>query len=141
MWINADTCKPKQNDIDFLSERVVVAVLNTRTGATFTDMDCYHYGKGRWQRWEALDKFIAYKVTHWMPIPPPQEQEKPKRSKYKWGATSFLSSFEIGEKRQFEGTYQQFRNLAAIACRLKGQYDCVWEFLKDGETMTITRTQ
>jgi hypothetical protein len=141
MWINADTCKPKQNEIDFLSERVVVAVLNTRTGVTFTDMDCYHYGKGRWQRWEALDNFLSYKVTHWMPIPPPQGVETKKRKPYRWGATSFLSSFKLGETRQFEGEYTQYRNLQAVACRLKDDFGCAWEFRKKGDLMTITRTQ
>ena len=141
MWINADTCKPQSNEIGFLSDKVVVAVLNTRTGATFTDMDCYHHGKGRWQRWEALDKFIAYKVTHWMPVPPPQEQHKKKRKPYRWGATSFLSSFELGETRKFEGDYRQYRNLQSVACRLKEDYGCVWEFRKEGLTMTITRVQ
>ena len=144
MWINTNACKPKQNEIDLLSERVVVAVLNTRTGATFTDMDCYHYGKGRWQKWESLDKFIAYKVTHWMPVPLeqiPQERETKRRKPYRWGATSYLSSFEIGETRQFEGDYTQYRNMQALACRLGDDYGCTWEFRKKGEIMTITRTQ
>jgi hypothetical protein len=142
MWIDANICKPRQNEIDLLSERVVVTVLNTRTGATFTDLDCYHHGKGRWQRWESLGNFIAYKVTHWMPIPPPaEEQAKKKRNPYKWGATSYLSSFDLGEIRQYEGNYRQYRNLQAIACRLKEDYGCVWEFRKTGDLMTIKRTQ
>lgn len=139
MWINADTCKPQKDGISFLSERVVVAVLNCRTGATFTDMDCYHYGKERWQRWECPDQFCTYKVTHWMPIGMPQEANKRTRNKYNLGATRYLSSFEIGEARRFEGTHTQFRSLASIACRLKADYGCEWSF--DSKSLTVTRTQ
>lgn len=141
MWINADACKPQENDMSFLSDKVVVAVMNCRTGATFTDMDCYHYGKERWQRWESPDKFCTYKVTHWMPIGLPQEEKKRVRNKYNLGAKRYLSSFEIGESRKFEGTYQQYRSLAAIACRIKEDYGCEYQFRKEGESLTITRTK
>jgi hypothetical protein len=141
MWINADACKPQENDMSFLSDKVVVAVLNLRTGATFTDLDCYHHRNGRWNKWEEPSRFLRCKVTHWMPIPMPQQEQKKTRKPYQWGATSFLSSFTIGETRAFEGTYQQYRNLAAIACRINEDYGCEYQFRKKGESMTITRTQ
>jgi hypothetical protein len=139
-WININARKPEQTSYGYLSERVVVAVMNNNTGEAFTDMDCYDSAKDRWQKWEALDKFNAYRVTHWMPIAQP-EAEKKKRRPYQWGATSWLSSFELNESRNFEGDYVQYRSLQRIARKLNDMYGVVWEFRKEGDLMTITRTQ
>lgn len=142
MWINA-TKKPRRSREDCsLSEKVVVTVVNNRTGMSFIDMDCYDHRREIWTRWENPAYFGSFRVTHWMKADlPAEEKEVKKRNPYQWGSTSYLSSFAINETREYTGTYESFRALATLATRMKDTYGVSYEFRKEKNTgkLWVTR--
>jgi hypothetical protein len=55
------------------------------------------------------------------------------RNPYKWGATDYLRSFEIGEVREFTEDFN-WRYLQSIACRLENDWGCEFNFYTDVKT-------
>lgn len=49
------------------------------------------------------------------------------RKQYRWGATDYLRSFDIGEVKEFTENYD-WRGLQAIACRLRAVWGCQFQF-------------
>lgn len=58
------------------------------------------------------------------------------RSRYKWGAKEYLSSFNVGEMREWDGVFP-WRSLSCIASKLKKQYGCVFRLA----TIEATKTK
>lgn len=73
---------------------------------------------------------------------PLQENEKPKqiRRPYKWGAKAFLSSFEVGESREYHEKFE-WRNLISIASRMKREFGCQYLFNSVDHLRFITRVK
>lgn len=49
------------------------------------------------------------------------------RSKYKWGAKHYLSSFEIGETREHTDEFR-WDTLRCMASKFKAEYNCRFTF-------------
>lgn len=61
-------------------------------------------------------------VEWWKP-----KEEKKKRKPYQWGVKAYLTSFEVGEERVFDGRFQ-YNTLRSIASRLHRDYGVQYSF-------------
>ena len=62
-----------------------------------------------------------------------QYKKNGERKQYKWGAKEYLSSFSVGEMREWNGVYP-WRTLSSIAAKLKREYGCVFRLTTIVET-------
>ena len=61
-------------------------------------------------------------VEWWKP-----KEEKKKRKPYQWGVKAYLTSFEVGEERVFDGRFQ-YNTLRSIASSLHRDYGVQYTF-------------
>lgn len=61
-------------------------------------------------------------VEWWKP-----KEEKKKRKPYKWGVKAYLTSFEVGEEREFDGAFL-YNSLRSTASRLHRDYGVQYSF-------------
>lgn len=57
----------------------------------------------------------------------PQKEETKKRKPYKWGVKAYLTSFEVGEEREFDGAFL-YNSLRSTASRLHRDYGVQYSF-------------
>ena len=60
-------------------------------------------------------------------------KRKEERARYKWGAKAYLSSFSVGEMREWDGSYP-WRTLSSTAVRLKRDYGCAYRLTTIAQT-------
>ena len=61
-------------------------------------------------------------VEWWKP-----KEEKKKRKPYKWGVKAYLTSFEVGEERVFDGAFL-YNSLRSTASRLHRYFGVQYSF-------------
>lgn len=61
-----------------------------------------------------------------------------KRQPYKRGTKEYLTSFQVGETRKFDGSFK-YGSLRSMATKLKADYDCLFCFCTTPEGKFITR--
>lgn len=81
---------------------------------------------------------IAKRRIREMPIQ--EEREIKPRIQYKWGAKQYLSSFYVGETKEFKEDFR-WDSLRSIATKLKADYDCQFLFNTKFGKRFITRVQ
>lgn len=59
---------------------------------------------------------------------------------YKWGAKAFLSSFEVGECREYHEDFE-WKSLISIASRMKKDFGCIFFFNSADYLRYITRAK
>lgn len=70
-------------------------------------------------------------VEWWLPVEKRTPQPK-KRSPYIRGAKDYLTSFEVGEARVYDGKFR-IHSMRCLAARLTQDYGCKYTFrLEDG---------
>ena len=57
----------------------------------------------------------------------PQKEETKKRKPYAWGVKAYLTSFEVGEEREFDGAFL-YNSLRSTASRLHRDYGVQYSF-------------
>lgn len=62
-----------------------------------------------------------------------QYKEGGERAKYKWGAKEYLTSFSVGEIREWDGSFP-WRSLSSTAARLKRDYGCAYRLTTIAQT-------
>ena len=61
-----------------------------------------------------------------------------KRQPYKRGAKEYLTSFQVGETRKFDGSFR-YGSLRSMATHLKKDFGCLFCFFTTSEGKFITR--
>lgn len=73
-------------------------------------------------------------------MPEIKEREVKPRTQYKWGVKQYLSSFNIGETREFNEDFH-WKSLRSIATRMTAEFGCMFLFNTKFGKRFITRVQ
>lgn len=71
-WISVEERLPS-DEYDTLLVVLEAVVDNASSGKRLVDTDTFYTSEGYFRFWSASKE---YKVTHWMPLPPPPETDK-----------------------------------------------------------------
>lgn len=67
------------------------------------------------------------KAVEWWKLQDKHDTQEKKRKPYRWGVKEYLTSFEVGEERVFDETFQ-YNTLRSIASRLHRDYGVQYSF-------------